>query len=137
MKLVRSAPIAAGPLGLVALLNVVLLLLLFFLLGSSFVLQPGIEVTQLPSASFNLPPQVNAQYVTLQPGPPLRIFYRDQRVTLAELGHQLAAYHGSPRTIILRADGGTPYESVVAVMNQALLQQYSVALATVPLPDKP
>ena len=74
MKLVRSAPLAAGPLGLVALLNVVLLLLLFFLLGSSFVLQPGIEVTQLPAASFNLPPQVNARLITLQPGPPLRIF---------------------------------------------------------------
>ena len=137
MKLVRSAPLAAGPLGLVALLNVVLLLLLFFLLGSSFVLQPGIEVTQLPAASFNLPPQFNARLVTLQPGPPLRIFYQDQRVTIEELGRQLASYHGSPRTIILRADGGTPYQSVVAVMNQALQQQYSVALATVPAPEKP
>ena len=137
MKLVRSAPVAAGPLGLVALLNVVLLLLFFFLLGSSFVLQPGIEVTQLPAASFNLPPQINARLVTLQPGPPLRIFYQDQRVTLDELGRLLAAYHGTPRTIILRADGGTPYQSVVAVMNQALQQQYSVALATVSSPDKP
>ena len=137
MKLVRSAPLAAGPLGLVALLNVVLLLLLFFLLGSSFVLQPGIEVPQLPAASFNLPPQFNARLVTLQPGPPLRIFYQDQRVTLEELGRQLANYHGTPRTIILRADGGTPYQSVVAVMNQALQQQYSVALATVAGPDKP
>ena len=135
MKLVRSAPLAAGPLGLVALLNVVLLLLLFFLLGSSFVLQPGIEVTQLPFSSFNLPPQASARRVTLQPGPPLRIFYQNQRVTLDELGRLLAAYHGTPRTIILRADGGTPYESVVAVMNQALQQQYSVALATVPLPE--
>ena len=89
MKLVRSAPLAAGPLGLVALLNVVLLLLLFFLLGSSFVLQPGIEVTQLPAASFNLPPQINARFVTLQPGPPLRIFYQDQRVTLDELGRRV------------------------------------------------
>lgn len=137
MKLVRSAPLAAGPLGLVALLNVVLLLLLFFLLGSSFVLQPGIEVSQLPAASFNLPPQFNTRLVTLQPGPPLRIFYQDQRVTLEELGRQLANYHGTPRTIILRADGATPYQSVVAVMNQALQQQYSVALATASGPDKP
>ena len=120
-----------------ALLNVVLLLLLFFLLGSSFVLQPGIEVTQLPSSSFNLPPQVNARLVTLQTGPTLRIFYQDQRVSLAELGSQLAAYHGTPRTIILRADGGTTYASIVAVMNQALQQQYTVDLATIPTPDKP
>ena len=137
MKLTRSAPLAAGPLGLVSLLNVVLLLLFFFLLGSSFVLQPGVMVTRLPSSSFDLPPQVNSRFVTLQPGPPLRIFYQDQRVTLEELGKQLAAYRGNPRTVILRADGGTPYESVVAVMNEALLQDYAVTLATIPVPDKP
>ena len=137
MKLTRSTPLAAGPLGLVSLLNVVLLLLFFFLLGSSFVLQPGVLVTRLPYSPFNLPPQVNARLVTLQPGPPLRIFYQDQRVTLEELGRQLAAYRGNPRTVILRADGGTPYESIVAVMNEALKQEYTVALATVPGPEKP
>ena len=137
VKLTRSAPLATGPLGLVSLLNVVLLLLFFFLLGSSFVLQPGVMVTRLPYSPFNLPPQVNAQLVTLQPGPPLRIFYRDQRVTLEELGKQLAAYRGNPRQVALRADGGTPYEAVVAVMNQALLQDYSVTLVTIPGPEKP
>lgn len=137
MKLTRSAPLAAGPLGLVSLLNVVLLLLFFFLLGSSFVLQPGVMVTRLPYSPFNLPPQVNAKLVTLQPGPPLRIFYQDQRVTLQELGKQLAAYRGSPRTVILRADSGTPYESVVAVINEAIQQEYTVALATVPGPELP
>jgi len=136
VKLSRTAPLAAGPLGLVALLNVVLLLMFFFVLGSSMVLQPGLAVT-LPPASFNLSPQINARLVTLQPGPPLRIFYQDQRVTLAELGRQLAAYRGSPRSIILRADRGTPYESVVAIMDQALKQDYTVALATVPMPGKP
>lgn len=137
MKLSRSAPLATGPLGLVSLLNVVLLLLFFFLLGSSFVLQPGVMVTRLPYSPFNLPPQVNARLVTLQPGPPLRIFYQDQRVTLEELGKQLAAYQGSPRTVTLYADGGTPYEAVVAVMNQALQQDYKVELATVPGAEKP
>ena len=136
VKLTRTAPLPAGPLGMVALLNVVLLLLFFFVLGSSLVLQPGIAVT-LPPASFNLSPQVNARLVTLQPGPPLRIFYQDQRVTLAELGRQLAAYHGSPRSIILRADSATPYEAVIAVTDQALRQDYFVALATVPTPGKP
>ena len=106
------------------------------MLGSSLVLQPGLAVT-LPPASFSLSPQINARLVTLQPGPPLRIFYQDQRVTLAELGRQLAAYRGSPRSIILRADRGTPYESVVEVMDQALKQDYTVALATLPQPGKP
>ena len=137
MKLSRSAAsISALPLGLVAVVNVVLLLLFFFLLGSSFVLQPGITVS-LPFSTFNLPPQVNARLVTLQPGPPLRIFYQDELVTLEQLGQRLTEYRGSPRSIILRADRGTPYESVVAVMNQALRQDYTVALATVPPPTGP
>ena len=134
VKLSRSVQLSAGLMGVVALLNVVLLLLFFFLLGSSFVLQPGIAVT-LPFSPFNLAPQANAQLVTLQAGPPLRIYLQDRAVSLDELGRQLAAYRGSPRSIILRADRGTPYESVVAVVNQALRQDYTVALATVPAPE--
>ena len=136
MKLTRSTPLPSGPLGLVALVNVVLLLLFFFVLGSSFVLQPGIAVT-LPFSQFTLPPQVDAQLVTMQPGPPLRIFYHDQQVTVAELGRQLANYRGSRRAIILRADLRTPFDAVMAVMNQALKQDFTVALATVPNPGNP
>ena len=136
MKLTRTATLAVGPLGLAALLNVVLLLMFFFVLGSSMVLQPGLAVT-LPPASYNLSPQINARLVTLQPGPPLRIFYQDQRVTLTELGRQLSMYRGTPRSIILRADEGTPFGSIIAVTNLALKQDYTVALATVPMPGKP
>lgn len=136
MKLVRSKPLPSGIIGLVALLNVILLLLFFYVLGSSFVLQPGIAVT-LPSSEFNLPPQSNARIITVQPGPPVRIFYQDQPVTSAELDRQLAAYQGSPKALILRADKGTPYESVVAVMEHALRLHYSVALAAAPQPDTP
>ena len=136
MKLTRSTPLPSGPLGFVALLNVVLLLLFFFVLGSSFVLQPGIAVT-LPFSQFSLPPQVDAQLVTMQPGPPPQIFYRDQPVSVEELGRQLASYRGSPRSVILRADRRTPYDAVVAVMNEALKQDFTVALATVPNPASP
>ncbi len=136
MKLARSIALPAGPLGLAALLNVVLLLLFFFVLGSSLVLQPGISVT-LPFSQFNLPPQANAQLITLLPGPPARIFYRDQPVTIGELGRQLAAYRGSPRSVIVRADRQTPYEAIMEVTNQALRQDFTVALATVPAPEKP
>ena len=136
MKLTRTAALAGSPLGLAALLNVVLLLMFFFVLGSSMVLQPGLAVT-LPPASFTLSPQVNARLVTLQPGTPPRIFYQEQRVTLEELGRQLSAYRGSPRAIILRADQGTPYGSIMAVTNLALKQDYTVAFATVPMPGKP
>lgn len=136
MKLTRSAALTPGPLGFVALVNVVLLLLFFFLLGSSFVLQPGIAVN-LPTSRFNLPPQVDAQIVSMQAGPPARVFYRDQQVTVPALGRALSAFRGSPRAIILRADKGTPYDLVVSVVNQALEQGFSVAMATAPPPEKP
>lgn len=136
MKLTRTKPLPPGVIGLVALLNVTLLLLFFYVLGSSFVLQPGIAVT-LPTSEFNLPPQSNARLITVQPGPPVRIFYQDQPVTAEELGRQLAAYQGSPKAVILRADRGTPYESVIAVLQEALRLHYSVALATAPQADKP
>lgn len=136
MKLTRTKPLPPGIMGLVALLNVTLLLLFFYVLGSSFTLQPGISVT-LPPSEFNLPPQSNARLITVQPGPPIRIFYQDQPVTAEELGRQLAAYKGSPKTVILRADKGTPYESVVAVLQQALRLHYSVALAAAPQPEQP
>ena len=127
MKLTRTAAsVSALPLGLVAVVNVVLLRL-----GAGLVHPAGIAVPR-PFSAFNLPPQVNARLVTLQPGPPLRIFYQGEPVTLDGLRQRLAEYRGSPRSIILRADRGTPYESVVAVMDQALQQHYNVALATVP-----
>lgn len=136
MKLTRSVPLPAGPLGLAALVNVVLLLLFFFLLGSSFVLQPGLAVT-LPVSRFNLPPQVDAQVVSMQAGPPARIYYRDQQITIPALGEALASFRGSPRSIILRADRQTPYDTVVSVVNEALAQGFSVSLATAPPPEKP
>ena len=126
MKLTRLTTLSPAPMGFVALVNVVLLLLFFFLLGSSFVLQPGIAVT-LPFSRFNLPPQVD--------GPPARVFYRDRQVSVDELDRELAAFGGSPRAVILRADRGTPCELVVAVIDRALKQGYSVALATAPPPD--
>lgn len=136
MKLTRSAPLPAGPLGLAALVNVVLLLLFFFLLGSSFVLQPGLAVS-LPVSRFNLPPQVDAQIVSMRAGPPARVYYRDQQITVAALGQALAAFRGSPRSIILRADRQTPYDLVVSVVNQALEQGFSVSMATAPPPETP
>ncbi len=125
-----------GIIGLVALMNVILLLLFFYTLGSSFVLQPGISVT-LPASEFDLPPQSNARLITVQPGPPARIFYQDQPVTAEELDRQLATYQGSPKAVVVRADKGATYESVLGVLRQALRLHYSVALATAPPTDKP
>ena len=53
MKLTRTTNYHFGWLGIVPLIDVVFLLLFFFLLSSTFVLQPGISVS-LPFSRFTL-----------------------------------------------------------------------------------
>ena len=132
MKLVRTHPISPpGFFGLAPLVNIVLLLLLFFLLGSSFVLQPGVAVS-LPASRFQLAPLVDAQVVSVLPGKPTRVVFGDQFVSLEEFGVRLAAFRGPNRSLIVRGDRGTPYEAIVAICGQALEQGFSVVLATAP-----
>lgn len=134
MKLVRTHPASpAGFLGLAPLVNIVLLLLLFFLLGSAFVLQPGVAVS-LPPSRFQLAPLVDAQIVSVLPGQPTRIVLSDQFVSLEELGARLQAFRGGNRSLIVRGARGTPYETVVAICGQALEQGFNVVLATAPEP---
>lgn len=146
MKLTRSAtsvPVVGGLTGVVPLVNVVLLLLLFFLLGSSFVLQPGVSVT-LPTSRLQLAPMVNAPVVSILRGNPPRIYFLDQAVSAEELTTKLTALRSpgpegklpsSPagnRSVVIRADRGTPYETVMAVGSRALEAGFNVVLATAP-----
>ena len=109
------------------LANVVLLLLLFFLLGSSLVLQPGVAVS-LPAAGAGLtvpalpesPPRINS------PPPPAPLPPRAPRLPPPPRGGPAG------RTVVLRADRGTPYETVMAVGARALMAGCPVVLATAP-----
>jgi Biopolymer transport protein len=130
MKLARTTNYHFWWLGIVPLIDVVFLLLFFFLLSSTFVLQPGISVS-LPFSRFTLGPQVNQQIISITGGTAPVIYFRDQKVTLDQLGPLLdtAKHEGHP--IIIKADRSTPYELVVAVTNAALEHGISsVALAT-------
>ncbi len=130
MKLTRTTNYHFGWLGIVPLIDVVFLLLFFFLLSSTFVLQPGISVS-LPFSRFTLEPQANQQIISITGGGAPVIYFRDQRVTLVELGPLLDTAKREGRPIIIKADRLTPYELVVAVSNAALERGVSsVALAT-------
>jgi biopolymer transport protein ExbD len=130
MKLTRTSNYQFGWLGIIPLLDVVFLLLFFFLLSSTFVLQPGISVS-LPFSRFTLGPQVNQQIISITGGAAPVIYFRDQKVTLGQLGPLLEKAKDEGRPIIIKADRSTPYELVVAVTNAALEHGISsVALAT-------
>lgn len=130
MKLVRTKQYPFGWLVLFPLLDVVFLLIFFVLLSSNFVLQPGIAVSA-PFSKFTLAPQANYQIISVTSGSV--IYFREQRVTLAELGAKLDQTQREGRSVIIKADRATPYDAVVQIANLALEHRVpSVALATSP-----
>ena len=132
MKLSRTKEYNFGWLVLFPLLAVVFLLVFFLLLSSNFILQPGISVS-VPFSRFTLGPQINQQIISITGGAAPAIYFRDQKITLDQLGLALDAAKREGRSIIIKADRLTPYEMVVGVANAALEHGItSVALATTP-----
>jgi biopolymer transport protein ExbD len=132
MKLTRTKEYYFGWLVVLPLVDVVFLLIFFFLLSSNFVLQPGISVS-LPFSRFTLEPQLNQQIISITGGAAPTIYFRDQKITLEQLGPLLDAAKREGRSIIIKADRLTPYEMVIAVTNAALEHGISsVALAATP-----
>lgn len=133
MILPRLQPARPGALLFAPLLGTVLLLGFFLFYGRSFVVQPGIAVVPPPSP-FLVAPAKGAVVVSIVSGDTTRIFYRDRIVTLEELSTALAAAPSEgTRTLILRADRGASYETVLAVANRAVERQFTVILAASPV----
>ena len=127
MKLSRTVNYNPALFNVIPLVNVLFLLLIFFALSTTFVLQPGISVT-LPYSSFTLAPQRNPQIISITAGP--AIFFHDQRLSIEELRKSLADSRIKNRTLIIKADRDTPYDLIMKIMNQGLQLGFSVVLAT-------
>jgi biopolymer transport protein ExbD len=132
MKLSRTKEYNFGWLVVIPLLDVVFILVFFLLLSSHFILQPGISVS-MPFSRFTLGPQLNQQIISITGGAAPAIYFRDQKITLDQLGPMLDAAKRDGQSVIIKADRLTSYEMVVAVTNAALEHGItSVALATTP-----
>ncbi|MFL6515569.1 MAG: ExbD/TolR family protein [Chthoniobacterales bacterium] len=132
MKLTRTKDFNFGWLVLFPVVDIAFLLIFFLLLSSNFILQPGIALS-LPFSRFSLGPQVNQQIISITGGAVPAIYFRDQKINLEQLGPLLDAAKRENRSIIIKADRSTPYETVIAVSNAALEHGISsVALATTP-----
>ncbi|MBU1692708.1 MAG: biopolymer transporter ExbD [Verrucomicrobia bacterium] len=121
---------ARSPLAVVPLLNVILLLWLFSLVNSSFVLQPGIRM-ELPAAPFTAGARYGTLVVTLtQEG---LVFFNDERVSLDALKNVFvkSASGKSPRPLLIEADGRVRYQTLVNIYNMATEAGFrEVVLAT-------
>jgi len=129
MKLSRTVSHNPALFNVIPVVNVVFLLLIFFALSTTFVLQPGISLT-LPYSPFTLAPQRNPQIISITAAPVPAIFFHDQKVSLDELGKSLADSRVKNRTLIIKADRKTPYDLIVQITNKALQMGFSVVLAT-------
>src|SRR6266478_2684447 len=129
MKLTRTKEYQFGWLVVFPLVDVAFLLIFFLLLSSNFILQPGISVST-PFSRFTLEPQLNQQIISITGGAVPAIYFRDQKITLEQLGPLLDAAKREGRSIIIKADRSTSYETVAEVTNAALEHGISsVALA--------
>jgi biopolymer transport protein ExbD len=132
MKLSRTKEYNFGWLVLLGLVDVAFLLIFFLLLSSNFILQPGISVS-MPFSRFALGPQINQQIISITGGAAPVIYFRDQKITLAQLGPLLDAARREGQSIIIKADRLTSYETVMGVTNAVLEHGItSVALAAAP-----
>lgn len=144
LVLTRRIQPLRGLLDLAPVVNVVLLLLCFFLLSSSFVLQPGIKV-EPPRSAFSVgtpssrlvvavtlaPPQFDAAGKAL-PRTPI-LYFNDQIVTLDGLRaalDQLPTSRVTP-SLVLKADRDVPLEIITSVIDVA--HRFPVVIATQPL----
>ncbi len=97
---IKKRPIVPVPVDIAPLIDVVFLLLLFFMLTSSFVLYPGIRVT-LPKAKTSKTLSVSNLVITLTKDHV--IYWDEQVVTLKELRRALQQA-GGEKPVLIRSD---------------------------------
>lgn len=131
MKLESTLPETPGFLFVVPAFNLFALLLVFFLLGPSFVSQSGVAV-ELPVSRFQMERQSDATVVTITAGDPPEYWVEREPVSLGQLSERLDARRGdeaSPATtVLLRADKGVSVETQRNVAEIALQKGFRVYL---------
>ena len=131
MKLESHLPKQSPWLYITPLLNGILLLLIYFLFSSGFIVQSGITVEK-PKSRSRLTGFDHAHIVTLAAGNDAPMYFDGKRVTWAELHAELKARRDGERRIILHTDRQAPTSRFTEVSSLALEMGYELALSTTP-----
>ena len=120
MRLQTHCKIAKGPIDSAPLVDVMFLLLIFLVLSSPLVLQPGIGMVELQESS--APSTASFQGLVVTVTRDNLIFFNNQLTTLDNLRKSLRIVAGQfPRQeLIIKADRQVPHGTVVQVMSLAL-----------------
>lgn len=117
-------------------------LLLFFLLGSSLLIQSGVRL-ELPSSSFALRGMADARVLVVSGGAESRLLLDNEEVALDEIDGLLARLAREERTefgriasLLIKADQSASHGLVLRLSDLALGHGFRVALATVPTEEQ-
>jgi biopolymer transport protein ExbD len=109
--------------------DIIFLLLIFFMLTSSFITPSGLPVSLPTSRSSNIVMQKVSVTIT----PNLQYFVNDQRVTMDNLETELAReLEGKEGVVVLHVDKSVPVEHLVNVAGIATALKANVTIATKP-----
>ncbi|MCX7886757.1 MAG: biopolymer transporter ExbD [Verrucomicrobiae bacterium] len=116
MRLQSHCKIAKGPMDATPLVDVTFLLLIFLVLSSPMVLQPGIGMVELQPS--NTPSTASFQAMVVTVTRDNLIFFNNQLTTLDKLRDSLRALAGRfPRQeLVIKADRQGPNGTVVQIM---------------------
>ena len=132
MKIRTSVRVLRGPLDVAPLVDVILLLLIFFLLTSTFVFQPGIVVDP-PSPGQSKGGVSDTRYViTATTGATPQIFFNDRTTDLAKLRVEMGRLAKSePRAVVvIRADRDLRHGVVAQLLDCVVQNGLSAVLAS-------
>lgn len=129
MKLHSTLTLRPDFLYLAPLLNVVLLLLIFFLLNSNLVVRSGIRV-ELPVSQSSLKPVERAHVITITAGETPTVWLNDKIIFTGDLQAGLEAIKTETRFVVVNADQSVPHGMVQRVQNAVLAAGCELAMGT-------
>lgn len=108
----RRTAIQKGQLDIAPLVDVMFLLLIFFMLTSNFVIQPGVKVS-LPKAITS--EVINTENITVTVTGQDLLFLNDQPITINELIGRLKEAARENKSLMLKADTSSSLGRVVEI----------------------
>lgn len=139
VKIKRSS--VASTLSLTPLIDVMFLLLIFFLVTSEFEEEERRLDIVLPSATSAVPMTSKPREIVIDIDDQGQLYMAGQSTSLEELQRMLAsavASNPTNQTVVIRADRGTTFQPVVSVMdvcNRTGVSDYTVTTQEGPSPE--
>jgi len=112
MRFKRSVKMVKWHLDIAPLIDCIFLLLIFFLLTSNFIFQPGIKIN-LPKAVTSEVIQENTIVITVTSDN--RFYLNEAPITFVELKNKLKLSPNKNKPLLIKADRGVPLGKVVAI----------------------